>query len=129
MAVISSFAVGLLSFRALAASPELPILPGVLDHETRASVPAYSFTNRTTIYAPVNNQTVGYPRLTELSDGSVLVACTLSGNYPAYFPIFKSTDGGVTWSWLSNVGVGGDSSIRPDQPRGLMIRQSTLFLY
>ena len=99
----------------------------VLTGNTHASVPAYSFTNQTVIYAPVNNQTLGYPRVTELSDGSILVACTRSGSYPAYFPVFKSIDGGVNWSWLSNVGVGGNGTDDFRKTHRIKARQGTLF--
>lgn len=121
MAAKRLLAVSLISLVIPTASTEIPSFSNLQDHETANSVPAYSFTNRTTIYAPVNNQTVGYPRVTELSDGSVLVACTLSGNFPGYFPIFKSTDGGVTWNWLSN--VGGNSTLRNGQTASLAKRQ------
>ncbi|PVH99841.1 glycoside hydrolase family 93 protein [Periconia macrospinosa] len=124
MTVKRILAVALNTFVLLATSTELPTIPSLQTHQSRSSGPAYSFTNRTTIYAPVNNQTVGYPRITELSDGSLLVACTLSGNYPGYFPIFKSGDGGVTWSWLSNVGAGGDPVGLGAQPSLLQLSQA-----
>lgn len=124
---MSLLAIGLISFVISTAFAELSFT-NLQARKTTTTVQGSGFTNRTTIYAPVNNQTVGYPRITELSDGSLLVACTLSGNYPAYFPIFKSTDGGVTWSWLSNVGVGGNGDLPVDQTHSLVARQGIFIL-
>jgi hypothetical protein len=123
-------ALGLSMFK-VSASPPPKLVPSAFP-ELKAAQPvgsaaAFSFTNHTIVYAPVNNQVLGYPRVTELSDGSVLIACTLSGYYPAFFPIFKSIDGGVTWNWLSNVGVGGNSSLRVAVPKPLQARQGKKF--
>jgi hypothetical protein len=111
------------------APPKLDPLafPELKAAQPSGSTAAFSFTNHTVVYAPVNNQVLGYPRVTELSDGSVLIACTLSGYSPAFFPVFKSIDGGVTWNWLSNVGVGGNSSLRVAVPKPLQTRQGKKF--
>jgi hypothetical protein len=114
---------GLLSVSASATQHEVSDFPDIHAYKSSNSTPAFSFTNETVIYAPVNSQTLGYPRVTELTDGSILVACTLSGYYPAFFPIFKSTDGGVTWNWLSNVGVGGNDTLGLDGGKSLEARQ------
>jgi hypothetical protein len=128
MAAARLLALGLVLF-GVSASPaqlDLPVFPELHTNSSNSSAPAFSFTNQTVIYAPVNNQTLGYPRVTELSDGSVLVACTLSGFYPAFFPIFKSVDGGVTWNWLSNVGVGGNDTLRFPAGKNLKARQGIM---
>jgi hypothetical protein len=128
MVSIPIFALGFLAFGGLASIIQLPALPELHTYKSPGSAAAFSFTNQTVIYAPVNNQTLGYPRVAELSDGSLLVACTLSGNYPAYFPVFKSNDGGVTWNWLSNIGVGGNDNLRLEKTNTLVVRQGEVYL-
>lgn len=56
-----------------------------------------------TIYQPVGNQSITYPRYTELEDGTILATASLSGPSPAYFPVFRSRDGGASWTWVSNI--------------------------
>ncbi|KAK4446511.1 Sialidase [Podospora aff. communis PSN243] len=60
------------------------------------------FTNNT-IYQPVGRESITYPRFAELEDGTILATASLSGNTPAYFPVFESKDGGASWTWVSNV--------------------------
>jgi hypothetical protein len=43
-----------------------------------------------------------YPRITELSDGTILATAGLNST-PAVFPVFSSADGGATWEWISNL--------------------------
>ncbi|KAJ6011702.1 Neuraminidase [Penicillium canescens] len=62
------------------------------------------------IFQPDSDHSVLYPRQVELSDGSLLATASYGGNKTPYFPIFRSADGGATWSWVSNM---------PDQVNGL----------
>lgn len=55
------------------------------------------------IFQPDSTHSVIYPRLAELSDGTILATAAYSGDYPPFFPIFASTDGGATWEWRSNL--------------------------
>jgi len=54
------------------------------------------------IYWPPSNLTISYPRITELSDGTILATAGLN-TVPAIFPIFSSSDGGASWNWISNM--------------------------
>jgi len=54
------------------------------------------------IYWPDANHSMFYPRLTELSDGTILATAGLNST-PPVFPIFSSSDGGATWKWISNM--------------------------
>ncbi|KAL2266668.1 hypothetical protein VTJ83DRAFT_6020 [Remersonia thermophila] len=63
------------------------------------------------IYTPPQGVRIMYPRVSELRDGTLLVAANVfggdffvgpDGNIPA-FPVFESKDGGVTWKWISNI--------------------------
>lgn len=54
------------------------------------------------IYSPDTNHTIFYPRITELSDGTILATAGLNST-PAVFPIFSSCDGGASWKWISNM--------------------------
>jgi hypothetical protein len=56
-----------------------------------------------TIFQPDSKHSIIYPRLAELSDGTILATAAYGGDRPAYFPIFASTDGGATWEWRSNL--------------------------
>ncbi|KAF2730779.1 glycoside hydrolase family 93 protein [Polyplosphaeria fusca] len=85
------------------ASTVQPVTISDIAAAKRAPSPgAFSFFSNHTIYSPKGNETVGYPRVTELSDGSLLATCTLSLRFPQFFPIFKSTDGGASWEWISS---------------------------
>ncbi|KAJ5138769.1 Neuraminidase [Penicillium bovifimosum] len=55
------------------------------------------------IFQPDSNHSILYPRQVELSDGSLLVTASYGGDKTPYFPIFRSADGGATWSWISNM--------------------------
>ncbi|KAK5652127.1 hypothetical protein OQA88_10769 [Cercophora sp. LCS_1] len=54
------------------------------------------------IWWPDANSTILYPRITELSDGTILATAGLNSS-PAVFPIFSSSDGGASWKWISNM--------------------------
>jgi hypothetical protein len=54
------------------------------------------------IWWPDVNHTIFYPRITELSDGTILATAGLDSS-PAVFPIFSSGDGGASWKWISNM--------------------------
>ncbi|KAK3646419.1 hypothetical protein LTR56_008517 [Elasticomyces elasticus] len=56
-----------------------------------------------TIYQPTGNEGLFYPRFTELEDGTILATTSLSGPVPDYFPVFESTDGGASWTYISNL--------------------------
>ncbi len=56
-----------------------------------------------TIYQPSKNESLTYPRYTELSNGTILATASLSGHHPAYFPVFESNDGGASWAWVSDI--------------------------
>lgn len=55
------------------------------------------------IFQPDSSHGVSYPRLTELSDGTILATAAYSGDQPPHFPIFASEDGGASWEWRSNL--------------------------
>jgi hypothetical protein len=63
-----------------------------------------TFANRP-IFTPPNGTRVSYPRVVELSDGTILA--TISWRNPdtpqPYFPIYASKDGGWTWKHISNL--------------------------
>lgn len=82
-----------------------------------------TFNNNTVFQSPADYTTPGtlYARSVELSDGSILATWE---NYspeppPVYFPIYKSTDDGQTWSETSQV---------HDTARGIGLRYQP-FLY
>lgn len=54
------------------------------------------------IFMPEINSTIMYPRIAELSDGTILATAGLSSN-PPVFPVFSSSDGGASWKWISNL--------------------------
>jgi hypothetical protein len=54
------------------------------------------------IWMPPVTSTILYPRITELSDGTILATAGLNST-PAVFPIFSSSDGGASWKWISNL--------------------------
>jgi hypothetical protein len=62
------------------------------------------FANRV-IFTPPADSKASYPRVAQLSDGSLL--STISWRDPSvdkpYFPIFKSKDGGCSWKHVSNL--------------------------
>jgi hypothetical protein len=60
------------------------------------------FTNNT-IYQTTGNESITYPRYTELLDGTIIATASLSGHDPNYFPVFESKDGGAHWKYISNL--------------------------
>ena len=63
----------------------------------------FGFFVNNTIYQPTGNQSVTYPRFTELQDGTIIATTSFSGPVPAYFPIFESKDGGASWEHISDL--------------------------
>jgi hypothetical protein len=72
----------------------------------------FPFLNNTVIHQPNRGlEEYIYPRYVELLDGTILVTVSRrdyveTGNDPvddAYFPVFSSSDGGVSWDWISNI--------------------------
>jgi hypothetical protein len=68
-----------------------------------AQAEPFGFFVNNTIYQPTGNQSVTYPRFTELEDGTILATTSFSGPVPPYFPIFSSSDGGATWEHISDL--------------------------
>ncbi|KAJ5483094.1 hypothetical protein N7539_006540 [Penicillium diatomitis] len=100
--------VGLIS--AVSAAPQVPPPPQARPHHPpppppppHHSVKPWSTFDENVIYQPDDKHSVLYPRQVELSDGSLLATASYSGDQPPYFPIFRSADGGATWSWFSNL--------------------------
>ncbi|KAH8200977.1 hypothetical protein TruAng_004836 [Truncatella angustata] len=60
------------------------------------------FTNNT-IYQTSGNESITYPRYTELEDGTIFATASLTGHNPSYFPVFESRDGGASWTYISNL--------------------------
>lgn len=56
-----------------------------------------------TIYQPVKNEVLTYPRFVETEDGTIFATASMSGRSPSTFPIFESKDGGATWEHISEV--------------------------
>jgi len=57
-----------------------------------------------TIYTPIGNESITYPRQVELKDGTLLATASLRGRRsPSAFPVFESKDGGASWRWVSDV--------------------------
>ncbi|KAH8129301.1 glycoside hydrolase family 93 protein [Trichoderma asperelloides] len=67
------------------------------------SIRPWSTFDQKVIFQPDSSHAVIYPRLTELSDGTILATSAYSGNHPPFFPIFASENGGATWEWRSNL--------------------------
>src|ERR1700710_723040 len=62
------------------------------------------FNNRV-IFIPPQGTKVSYPRIAELSDGTLLATIAWRDPHVAlpYFPIFQSKDDGWTWEHISNL--------------------------
>ncbi|RMZ69237.1 BNR Asp-box repeat domain [Pyrenophora seminiperda CCB06] len=71
--------------------------------DTRSTPEPFSFFTNVTVYQPTGNESVIYPRYTELRDGTILATISLAGHSPAYFPIMESKDGGASWKRISDV--------------------------
>lgn len=63
----------------------------------------WGFFVNNTIYKPTGNESVTYPRYTEVEDGTLIATTWLRGPAPGYQPIFESKDGGATWKHISNL--------------------------
>jgi hypothetical protein len=65
--------------------------------------PPKTFANHP-IFTPPEGTSVSYPRIVELSDGTILATCSWFQNETdPYFPIYQSKDGGWTWKHISNL--------------------------
>jgi hypothetical protein len=79
------------------------VAAGVATAQNSTSTPEpYGTFGDNAIYWPDANHTIFYPRITELSDGTILATAGLNSN-PPVFPIFSSSDGGASWKWISNM--------------------------
>jgi len=63
----------------------------------------FGFFVNNTIYQPVGEESVTYPRHVELQDGTILATVSMMGRSPAFFPIFESKDGGASWKHVSDL--------------------------
>ncbi|KAK1753117.1 Sialidase [Echria macrotheca] len=84
------------------APPTPPGPPSDHDHPSKEPRPWGLFVNNT-IYQPVGNESVTYPRYVELEDGTILATVSMFGRTPAVFPIFESKDGGASWTHVSDL--------------------------
>ncbi|KAL2669993.1 hypothetical protein Neosp_014872 [[Neocosmospora] mangrovei] len=111
MLVKSLFLGGLLSLPAVFAAPAAA--PNSLDNApptlVKRTLPTSTFSNKV-IFSPPSNAgwtdpRVLYARAIELSDGSLLSTWENYSPEPplVYFPIFKSTDGGVSWTEIGKI--------------------------
>ncbi len=57
------------------------------------------------LFRPEPGKSISYPRIVELPDGTILTTASYSSRLDRmnYFPVFSSSDGGSTWTWLSNL--------------------------
>ncbi|KAK4207342.1 vacuolar protein sorting/targeting protein 10 [Rhypophila decipiens] len=85
----------------LAISATLSLTNGAAAQSATVPKPFSTF-EENVIWMPPINSTIMYPRLTELSDGTILATAGLNSQ-PAVFPIFSSSDGGASWTWISNL--------------------------
>lgn len=91
---------------ALLLGQSMALSPRTVGGQNGTKTPAVSpfgFFANNTIYKPTGNQSITYPRYTELKDGTILATASLSGPKPAYFPVFGSHDGGASWKRLANI--------------------------
>jgi hypothetical protein len=80
-----------------------PLRPSDCSNSYYRPQPYGHFINNT-IYTPIANESITYPRHVELADGTLLATGSLRGRRtPSAFPIFQSKDGGATWRWISDV--------------------------
>lgn len=111
MLVKSLFLGGLLSLPAVFAAPAAA--PNSLDNApptlVKRALPTSTFSNKV-IFSPPSNAgwtdpRVLYARAIQLSDGSLLSTWENYSPEPplVYFPIFKSTDGGVSWTEIGKI--------------------------
>lgn len=69
----------------------------------------FPYLNNTSIWEPAEGEQLIYPRWAELLDGTILVTVSRrlldrqGGPEDAYFPVYSSSDGGVSWDWVSNI--------------------------
>ncbi|KAI0198222.1 glycoside hydrolase family 93 protein, partial [Astrocystis sublimbata] len=63
----------------------------------------WGFFVNNTILATSGRESVTYPRYVELQDGTIIATASFMGPGPAQFPIFRSEDGGASWTHISNL--------------------------
>lgn len=100
---------GLLSLGLVLAAPALRSLDNPPPTLSERTLPSSTISNNV-IFSPPSNAgwtdpRVLYSRAIELSDGSLLATWENYSKEPplVYFPIFKSTDGGVKWTEIGKV--------------------------
>lgn len=93
------------SVAALSDSPAPPTDPGACSTGAPYYKPQpWGYFVNNTIYTPIGNESITYPRHVELQDGTILATASLRGRRsPAALPIFESKDGGASWKWISDV--------------------------
>ena len=92
------------SIVALSDSPAPPTRPGECSTSAYYKPKPYGYFVNNTIYTPIGNESITYPRHVELQDGTILATASLRGRRsPAALPIFESKDGGASWKWVSDV--------------------------
>jgi hypothetical protein len=88
----------------VSAFPGLASLASLFHRQTaKESAKPWGFFVNNTIYQTVGNESMTYPRFTQLMDGTILATSPLGGRRPPGFPIFESKDGGASWTWVSNI--------------------------
>jgi len=84
--------------------PTPPTRPGECSTSAYYKPKPYGYFVNNTIYTPIGNESITYPRHVELQDGTILATASLRGRRsPAALPIFESKDGGASWKWVSDV--------------------------
>jgi hypothetical protein len=107
------------SIVALPDSPAPPTPSGECATSAYYKPKPYGYFINNTIYTPIGNESITYPRHVELQDGTILATGSLRGRRsPAALPIFESKDGGASWRWVSDVadqvngwGLGGQAAL------------------
>jgi hypothetical protein len=90
-----------LLFPALAGAAAMPVELKPRQNSTQnATIPLF---DQKVIWNPTGGKSASYARYFELLDGSLLVTTASGGFSPPIFPVFKSTDEGQTWTWISNI--------------------------
>ncbi|KAK1750087.1 vacuolar protein sorting/targeting protein 10 [Echria macrotheca] len=80
----------------------LSAVVGLVAAQNATKPQAFGTFGENVIWWPDVNNTIVYPRIAELADGTILATAGLNTN-PGVFPVFSSSDGGASWKWISNV--------------------------
>ncbi|KAL6153444.1 hypothetical protein ACJQWK_11372 [Exserohilum turcicum] len=87
-----------------AAAAALASTAAAIPQTFKTSTPQpWGFFVNNTIYQTTSQESITYPRYTELADGTILATASLIGHTPGYFPVFESKDGGATWKHVSDL--------------------------